>query len=392
MKLAFVHRKYTRAGGVEKNVVLLAEGMAARGHEVHVFCHRAERAAADGVRIRHVPVWRLGSAAKYLSFASNAARMVRAEPFDVVQGFDLTWEQDVLRIGRGLVEVYRDVLEGVRNPVQRLWRHLSPGAIAMKRIERRMLAPGAFRKVVAISRSVERELLACGVASDAIEVVYNGVDLARFAPAAAEAGRDAARARFGISAGERVVLFVGTGFRRKGLDTLLDAFARLARGQADLRLLVVGRDGRAGSYRARARDLGVADRVVFAGRQPVDAALYGAADVVALPTRYEPFGNVVLEALASGRPAVVSRAAGASEVLDEAFPSWILPDADDAGGLAGRLATVLANPPSATDCRAVAERYGDEACLDRYEAIYRAIAGTTAVAAPPDALVRPSTP
>lgn len=375
MRIALVHRLFTRAGGVEKNVVLLAEGLAARGHEVVVYCARADQPAPEGVTLRMVRMRGFGIAAKYASFANAAARALSEDPaFDVVQGFDLTVKQDVLRVGRGLVKVYRDVLDGTRNPIDRWWRRVSPGARALLALEERMLAPGAWTRIVAISRSVRRELIeAYAIPEHAIEIVYNGVDLQALTPEKAQQERAAMRTELGLPAGDPVVLFVGTGFRRKGLDVLLQAHAMLVKKRPDARLLVVGRDGRARAYRARARALGIGNRVTFAGSRKADAALYGAADVVALPTLYEPFGNVVLEALACGVPAVVTAAAGASDVLEEELSDLVLPSAGDATRLAEILDSTLGAPraPLTALCRRVAERYSEEACVSRYEAIYK---------------------
>lgn len=378
-----MHRLFTRAGGVEKNVVLLAEGLAARGHEVVVYCARADLPAPTGVTLRMVRMRGFGIAAKYASFANAAASALAADrAFDVVQGFDLTVRQDVLRVGRGLVKVYREVLDGTRNPLDRWWRRVSPGARALLALEARMLAPGAWTRIVAISRSVRRELVeAYAIPEHAIEIVYNGVDLQALTPSKAARGRAAVRAELGLPADDPVVLFVGTGFRRKGLDALLQAHALLVKRRPAARLLVVGRDGRTRAYRARARALGIGDRVTFAGSRKADAALYGAADVVALPTLYEPFGNVVLEALACGVPAVVSAVAGASDVLEEELPELVLPTAGDAARLAEILDATIGAPrgPLGALCRRIAERYPEEACVARYEAIYeRLVAGRAA--------------
>lgn len=368
MRIALVHRKLTRSGGVEKNVVLLASGLAGRGHEVHVFCNQAD-VSLSGVTVRHVPALRLGLAAKYLSFARNAAAMLAQERFDVVQGFDLTTRQDVLRIGRGLVKVYRPALDETRGIADRIWRAISPEARAIAGLERRMLAPGSWTRIVAISRIVKKELVdAYAIPEEAIEVIYNGVDLAAFDPAKAKAGREAVRASLGIGPKDRMVLFVGTGFRRKGLDVLIQAVAPL-----DAKLVVVGRDGRARAYRSLAVRSKCGPRVIFAGQRAADAALYGAADVVALPTRYEPFGNVVLEALACGVPVVVSARAGASEILEEELSDLVI-DPADAQALSKVLGHTLDHAAAlGSTCRRIAERYSEESCVARYEALYRRI-------------------
>lgn len=369
MRIALVHRVFTRAGGVEKNVVLLARGLAARGHEIHVFCHKAEIDAPAGVTLRHVPVLRAGMALRYLSFARNAARALATERFDVVQGFDLTLKQDVLRVGRGLMKVYREVLAPTRSAMDRLWRTIDPESRALQALERRMLRPGAWKRIVAISEGGKRELIAAyGIPADAIEVIPNGVDLAAYSPEKAAAGRAETRARLGIHAADRVVLFVGTGFRRKGLATLIDAMPEVP----GARLVVVGRDGAMREYERQAR--GRDARVLFAGEQRADAALYGAADVVVLPTRYEPFGNVVLEALACGIPAVVTAAAGASDVYATELGERVVADATDSVALAAAIRAALAKPQAAV-CRGIAERYPEDACVARYEALYQRMLG-----------------
>src|SRR5207237_7436129 len=124
--------------------------------------------------------------------------------------------------------------------------------------------------------------------------------------------RDAARADADVPASAYAMLFAGSGFERKGLSTAIRALAHLGDGGA--RLLVLGR-GDAAPYRRLAGELGVAGRVVWLGARPDIERWYAAADVLVLPTRYEPFGNVHLEALASGLPAVTTTSAGGAEVV-----------------------------------------------------------------------------
>src|SRR4051812_46616374 len=126
-----------------------------------------------------------------------------------------------------------------------------------------MLAPGAWTRIVAISRHVKRELVeAYSIPEEAIELIYNGVDLKAFDPVRAADGRAAARRALGLAATDKVILFVGTGFRRKGLDLLILALAKM---ETHAKLVVIGRDGATRAYRSLARSCGVGDRVLFAG-------------------------------------------------------------------------------------------------------------------------------
>jgi UDP-glucose:(heptosyl)LPS alpha-1,3-glucosyltransferase len=136
-----------------------------------------------------------------------------------------------------------------------------------------------------------------------------------------------------------VVLFAGSGFERKGLTYLLQAFGSL-RDKAS-HLWVVGK-GHSAPYVRAAERLGVADRVRFWGPVAETAPFYQAATVLALPTLYDPCSNVVLEALACGTPAVTTAANGAAEFITSGENGAVVPQPDDIAGLTEALTTFLA--------------------------------------------------
>src|SRR5437667_271175 len=104
VRIAFMHRRLA-GGGTEADLRRMAAGLAARGHEVHVFSARAD-AAPPGVTLRRVPVVRAGRLARLLSFAALAPRLVAHERWDVVVGFGRTPRQDVVRVGGGTHRSY----------------------------------------------------------------------------------------------------------------------------------------------------------------------------------------------------------------------------------------------------------------------------------------------
>src|SRR5205085_577110 len=117
----------------------------------------------------------------------------------------------------------------------------------------------------------------------------------------------------GCPEGDTVFSFVGSGFARKGLATAIDALA--ATGRRDLRLVVAGKDRAMAKFVAQAARAGVGDRVTFLGGQEDVRFVYAASDCFILPTRYDPFPNSALEALAMGVPAIVSDQCGAAELI-----------------------------------------------------------------------------
>jgi glycosyltransferase involved in cell wall biosynthesis len=220
------------------------------------------------------------------------------------------------------------------------------------------------RAVVAPSHRVAEELRALGVAPDRLRVILNGSDPDEFVPDPV-----ASRSALGLPEGVPLALFAGeikTG--RKNLDAVLAALRRID----GLHLAVVG--GLDGSpYPERARRLGVEERVHFLGFRGDIARLMPAADVFVFPSRYEPFGLVVLEAMLCGLPVVVSAACGASDLVRPDC-GVVLADAEDHDALAQALESVLADPVRrrAMGCRAraVAERCSWKAMAQQYLALY----------------------
>ncbi len=193
------------------------------------------------------------------------------------------------------------------------------------------------RVIIANSERTRADLVAAtGVPESRVRVIYLGSDPERFRPAAPEARR-AARAALGWPEGRRVVLFVGAlGDRRKGFDTLFQAWARLcARGDWDADLKVVGSGAQREAWEREARGLGA--RLQFLGFREDVPVLLSAADLLVSPTRYEPYGLNVQEALCVGLPALVSRTAGVAERYPAALDGLLLDDPDDVDGLVRRL-------------------------------------------------------
>jgi UDP-glucose:(heptosyl)LPS alpha-1,3-glucosyltransferase len=332
VKLLLIARPFVFHGGVERATYGLVEALVAHGHDVHLLTPGAAT-PVPGATVHRLALPPLPRFARLLWQAGAAARVAAAGAWDIVQSHERTLRQDVYRAGEGCHRAYL----ASRDAQGRLGAYHR----TVLALERRVFA--RTPEIVAIAAAGKREIETLyGVPGERVSVVYNGVDLARFDPGRRARDGAAARAEAGVPAGAWTVLFVGSGFARKGLATALEALARL--GDRESRLLVVGR-GDVARHRRLAAALGVEGRVGWLGARPDVERWYAAADAVVLPTRYEPFGNVHLEALASGVPVVTSTAAGGAEIVREDCGAVVPPH--DAAAVAGALERLRAAAPAA---------------------------------------------
>jgi UDP-glucose:(heptosyl)LPS alpha-1,3-glucosyltransferase len=157
-----------------------------------------------------------------------------------------------------------------------------------------------------------------------MSTIYNGVDTDRFHTGVRQRLRGEQRTAWGVSADELVLLYVGSGFHRKGLDAAVKALGELRRrGLTNTRLVVVGK-GRLGPYQRLAHKLSVADLVRFDGHRRDVERCYAGADLFVLPTLYDPFANACLEAMACGLPVITTEANGAAELLHSGVNGYVL--------------------------------------------------------------------
>jgi len=333
--------------------------LVARGHEVHLASPGASPPIA-GVTLHPLRLPRLPATVRALLLTAVARRAVAAGRWDVVQSHERTFCQQVYRAGEGCHRAY--LASGAWTGRRSLHHRI------VLAIEARVFA--RTPRIVAIARRGKQEIEALyGVGPARVSVIYNGVDLERFHPTTAAAHRTVARDEADLGAREHVLLFVGSGFERKGLATAIEALARLGDG----RLLVIGRGDQA-RHRALAERLGVGNRLRWLGLRRDVERWYGAADALVLPARYEPFGNVHLEALASGLAVVTTSAAGGSEVVDEGKNGAVVPP-DDPSALAGAVARLRAMDPAglAEAARRAAEPFTYARQAEEFERLYREI-------------------
>ncbi|MDB9375577.1 glycosyltransferase family 4 protein [Nodularia sphaerocarpa] len=211
----------------------------------------------------------------------------------------------------------------------------------------------AFRKaqiVVAVSEKVAQDLREIGVPPESIKVILNGVDLQEFSPGESQ------RQKWQLPKGVPLALFAGDiRLARKNLDTVLQALVSVP----ELHLAVAG-NTEASPYLQLAKSLGLSERVHFLGQRSDVPELMKAVDFLVFPSRYEPFGLVVIEAMASGLPVITASSTGAADLVTPES-GIVLSDSDDAEALTQALRLLSSDRTLRQDmgkaARSVAEQH-----------------------------------
>lgn len=268
------------AGGMENYLARLSQELERRGQPHRVIYNPVPRKIYHLFRVLFYSVW---------------VCLIKGERFYFsLERVDCA---DVYRAGDGVV----------REQLRRRRRSLNPMPLVNLWLERRCF--NKSKHIIANSEMVRRQIIRhYRIAPEKISVVYSGVELN-----VPEPDGQAVRDEFGIAPDKKIILYVGSGFERKGVAELLRLLSKL---DADYRALVVGRDKNLSRYRKLSFSHGLGKKVVFTGERKDVNNFYAASDVLLLPAEYEPFSNVALEAMRFGNAIITTRQNGAAEILE----------------------------------------------------------------------------
>jgi UDP-glucose:(heptosyl)LPS alpha-1,3-glucosyltransferase len=357
LRIALVRKDYSLSrGGAENYTAALTGALIRRGHEVHLFVQNFDHNGPVDFKFHKIPVSGIHRVLRNYTFAANVERALRwqTDSYDIVNGLSKIWYQDVCRMSDPLYAHWLKVHPA--GVLDRVAGFLNPRDRLQLLLERRMFDPRNFRRIVSNSGLNKRLVMKYyRVPGGKIRVIYNGVDHARFNMSVRGEAAMRVREKHGIPEDAFVLLYAAMDWKRKGLRFAIEALGLL---DADARrramLLVVGKGDRA-KYERLARRLGVADRVIWETVVSDIEFYYGAADVFVFPTRYDPFANVTLEALASGVPVITTAMNGGAEVVREGETGFILGDAGDTDALAGRIMRIISGSNGLLEPRAISD-------------------------------------
>jgi UDP-glucose:(heptosyl)LPS alpha-1,3-glucosyltransferase len=320
LKIAFIRRGFSRSGGAEAYLKRLAQGVCAAGHET-LLVTTEEWPANE---------WPFGPLAcvagkSPMQFADEVEEMRPRLGCDVVMSLERVWRCDVYRAGDGVHRAWLDRRAKFGGALQKIAVALNRKHRAILQLEDSLFRDGGARRVIANSEMVKREMIDLySYPADQIDVVYNGVPVESFRSSADE--RASSRVSLGLTHDNVGVLFVGSGWERKGLRFAIEAVESCR--DPGMRLLVAGRGNQSKYRSSSAQFLDVVQDL---------PRLYEAADIFLLPTIYDPFSNACLEAIASGIPVITTSANGVSEIIENGTHGSVVNNPADVGALASAL-------------------------------------------------------
>ncbi|WP_338464077.1 glycosyltransferase family 4 protein [Franconibacter daqui] len=369
MKLAIVRQTYNPNGGAERFVSRALNVLSQSGELDVTLIARQWEDAAGWQTLTVNPPFR-NRQSREEGFAREAAK--RFSQFDIVQSHERIPGATLFRAGDGVHAAWLEQYSRILSPLRRWAQAFSAYHRYILQAEREMFTHPQLRKVICNSRLVRDDIARrFGLGAEKLTVIYNGVDTTAFHP---DVQRFSQRETWGIPAQAPVLAYVGSGFTRKGVAVALKAIAA----HPSVWLVVAGRDKHAKRFEALAAKLGVAERVKFLGPVADVKQVYGSADALILPTLYDPFPNVCVEALACGLPLLTSTQCGAAEWIEEGKNGWVR-DALDVDGYREAISLWLAGRARGENYRQAARHTAEPFTLDRMaqelNALYRELLG-----------------
>ena len=315
LKVCLQSRHVGARGGLEKWARRIAEGFMKRGARVDLL-------TTDAPSLPRVKTYTLSpkeflSYRKMRGFDTLCQKWQEHHPRDIVFGMDRTSRQTHIRAGNGVHAAYLQRRHEYEN-YSSFKAALNPLNRTILRLEKEAFESPDLKVLFTNSYMVKHEVLQFyNVSPDKIEVIHNGVEWkdreedfqswVEKKPAIAK--------QFGLDPSHFHFLFVGNGYERKGLSLLLRALKHLA--PQDFHLSVVGKDQKIQTFQALAQSLGLSQKVRFFGPQPDLTPFYQLSDALVIPSIYDPFANVTVEALGMGLFVISSKHNGGHEVLHE---------------------------------------------------------------------------
>lgn len=341
-------------GGLEKHTRRLAQAFVEAGHHTTLLTGPLP----SDFHVNGMEVISLGRSSPFSfqqiqQFDKCCQEWLKSHRSDVVFGLDRNSFQTHYRAGNGVHAAYLATRSQTNSWIKRLSFGFNPLHQTILRMERLTFENSGLQTLFTNSEMVRDQILAhYKTPVEKIHVVHNGVEWLEYAPDFAQwpQVRHERAVERGLDPSKFQLLFVGHGYRRKGLGVLLQGLADL--NCKGLQLSVIGADREIVYFRKEAARLAIADQVLFFGPRSDMRAFYQIADALIIPSYYDPFANVTLEALAMGLYVVSSKHNGGHEIIKSGCGT-VIGDLGDRSAVAAALMKMLCHRKTVANSKAI---------------------------------------
>lgn len=317
LKVTLLSRHCTARGGLEKWTSRLAKGFTKKGAEVTILTSDrvSEEPSHPHIHVESFPLTRKFNFRKMNQFDLLTRKWNRTHPAQIIFGMDRTRIQTHIRAGNGVHAAYLEKRKAFEKyPPYKRW--LNPLNQTVLKIEKEAFESPELKILFTNSYMVKEEILThYNVSPEKIEVIHNGVEWKEMEKDFSTwvEGKQKKCQDYCLDTNRFHFLFVGNGYERKGLAILMEALATLK--NKEFHLSVVGKDRNLPAFKKLARTLGLQNQIHFFGPQKNVRPFFQIADCLAIPSHYDPFAKVTVEALAMGLFVASSKTNGGHEII-----------------------------------------------------------------------------
>lgn len=314
-QIVLLKSRSNNQGGLEKYASRIAKAFIERGSRVTILT------TGKGLLHSEIPIiatqtipW--PAFARMEQFDRFVRNWLKKNKADLVFGMDRNRNQTHIRAGNGVHAAYLESRILTEGKMKAIFCKLNPLHRKILELEKAAFENPSLQKLFTNSHMVRNQVLEhYKVNPMKIQVIHNGVEWNEMETdfSAWKSGKEKGLQKFFLDSNHFHFLFIGNGYLRKGLDRLLLALAQLK--NEPFHLSVIGKDNQIDFYRAKAVQLGLKDKVHFFGPSQEIRLFYQLADCLVIPSFYDPFANVTVEALAMGLFVLSSKHNGGHEIL-----------------------------------------------------------------------------
>ena len=359
LTIAVLQKHFTMKGGSEKYSVEICNRLRDRGHHLHIYTRAVDNGLGEGMSIFRVrDRLKFSSALNLYAFARDTAATLQACKHDLIHSHERGFQQDVLTLhcfshisGLKKYSLLRQLDQ----------RYLSPRNALYLWLEKKQMAT---HWLIAVSNTIKNDVKINYDRSENIAVIPPGVDTEWFHPDSIALERASIRKMENISDDELVIVFVGSEFKRKGLDNVISTLG------SRMRLYAVGRGDNRDHYQQMIKKLNLGTRVYFTGLVDDVRKYYALADVVILLSISEAFGMSVLEGMACGLPVITTANCGVADLIEEGVNGFVLTNPNGLKNILSRLHDSGLRESIGKAARKTAENHTWDSVANAHEELY----------------------